>query len=135
MYRITKDAWNWYQSGEVPPGDIFSKYGLVWIEKLKKTLPVFCSILLLQPEFAYASGDPAVLFWFGGLTILHLILFVFLFVKGRNLINKVIKLSVYTFIMLLLWKWGMSVEGPNFTSVYMVLSICPIAITILLLRI
>ena len=27
LYRITQDAWKWYQSGKLPSGDLFEGYG------------------------------------------------------------------------------------------------------------
>ncbi len=94
---------------------------------------VILTFLLLPIKFAYASGDPTVLYWLGGWIILDIILFVIISIIERNKIKKIIKLVIYSLSIIVLWIWGMSVKGPDFNMSNFAMSISPVIITILLL--
>lgn len=90
---------------------------------------------IFQNRLAYASGDPAILYWLGSIAAIHLGLFAFLYAKERKLVRRIVNLIVYSISGLLLWNLAMNFKGPNFNAMYAILLLVPLAIVIFLLEI
>jgi len=89
----------------------------------------------VDPTTSYASGDPSIVYFVGSSAFVHIFLFIYLSIKEKNIIQKIIKLSVYTFLTILLWNWAMHMRNPHFLIPDSILFCGPGILTFLLLRI
>jgi hypothetical protein len=91
--------------------------------------------IFVAPSASYASGDPSIVYFVGGSALVHISLFIFLAIKEKRIVQKIIKLSVYTLLSFLLWNWAMHMRDPHFLIPNSILFCGPGLLTVFLLKI
>lgn len=95
------------------------------MKKMSNGIFLFLLLISFQSN-VYASGDPAVIYYFGGGLILQLVAFFLLIYHAER--SKLVTAVVYLSFFGLVWYWAWNNHSVTLTTVGVVLIVLPIVI-------
>ncbi|MFC1579616.1 hypothetical protein ACFL4N_01750 [Thermodesulfobacteriota bacterium] len=71
-------------------------------------------LLLIIPNPAYAHGDPIIVYYFIGFTVLDIAGFLYLLISQRTKLIRGPAIAIFFIIALLSWYWTANSQGPDY---------------------